>query len=306
MIDGNSIEHGYSRAFELQWQLLKIFEQRRKKAMKEDSSFTDQDGFDARRYSSLEGGQVYYFSKEISNFIMSSAASVPNVVLEDSDIPNESAFWYFSEPLRIPNSYIGPIRAIGWACAYKFPDSDQTYMIFMDKTPPANSCFLWVTFYQEDYSLSSLPVPATQIPWFFGQSLEKTIEEGKITIPIGEGIRPIKLKYFVAALMFIKQKLFNHQQIPVDRVTRQRTVGRKAVVPHINVYFLRKTYSKNNQTTPSKINWACRWSVRGHWRQQMTGPGRTQPRIAWVSPYIKGPVDKEIKLPSKTLFAVVR
>ncbi len=32
-----------------------------------------------------------------------------------------------------------------------------------------------------------------------------------------------------------------------------------------------------------------RWIVRGHWRQQAHGPGRTQRRPTWVPSYIKGP-----------------
>ena len=32
-----------------------------------------------------------------------------------------------------------------------------------------------------------------------------------------------------------------------------------------------------------------RWWVDGHWRQQACGPGRTQRKPIWVSPYVKGP-----------------
>ena len=32
-----------------------------------------------------------------------------------------------------------------------------------------------------------------------------------------------------------------------------------------------------------------RWWVGGHWRQQACGPGRTQRKPIWVSPYVKGP-----------------
>lgn len=32
-----------------------------------------------------------------------------------------------------------------------------------------------------------------------------------------------------------------------------------------------------------------RWMVRGHWRQQAYGPGRSQRRTQYVEPYIKGP-----------------
>lgn len=34
-----------------------------------------------------------------------------------------------------------------------------------------------------------------------------------------------------------------------------------------------------------------RWIVRGHWRQQAHGPGRSQRRPTWVPSYVKGPAD---------------
>lgn len=300
--------NGYSRAFELQWQLKGLFEQHRKILLKKagHDEFSPKDVVDAQRYSALESNQVYYFSKEISDFIMQSAYSVPNLVLKDSDIASESVFWYFSEPLKIVDSYIGPIRAISWACVYKFADSNQTWMPVMDDSPPHNPLLLWITFYQEGHNISPVPVPATQIPWYFGESMEETLKKSNSNLSLGQETRPIKLQLLIAALMFIKQKLFSQQKLPVDRATRKRTVGRKTIIPHINVYFLRKVHSKNHRAGSSEIAWTCRWSVRGHWRQQMVGAGRTEPRIVWVIPHIKGPEDKEIKSPSKTLFAVVR
>lgn len=37
--------------------------------------------------------------------------------------------------------------------------------------------------------------------------------------------------------------------------------------------------------------YSARWVVRGHWRQQAHGPGRSQRRTQWIESYIKGPED---------------
>lgn len=37
--------------------------------------------------------------------------------------------------------------------------------------------------------------------------------------------------------------------------------------------------------------YSTRWVVRGHWRQQAHGPGRSQRRTQWIESYIKGPED---------------
>lgn len=44
------------------------------------------------------------------------------------------------------------------------------------------------------------------------------------------------------------------------------------------------------------------WVVRGHWRQQAHGPGRTQRTTMWISPYVKGPAGTPF-LPTETVFA---
>lgn len=49
-----------------------------------------------------------------------------------------------------------------------------------------------------------------------------------------------------------------------------------------------------------------RWLVRGHWRQQAHGPGRTQRRATWIDPYIKGPPEASLALPQWTVYKVSR
>ncbi|MBS9532400.1 hypothetical protein KIH27_02215 [Mycobacterium sp. M1] len=40
-----------------------------------------------------------------------------------------------------------------------------------------------------------------------------------------------------------------------------------------------------------------RWTVRGHWRRQPFGPGRTQRRRIWIDPFVCGPEDRPIRNP---------
>ena len=44
-----------------------------------------------------------------------------------------------------------------------------------------------------------------------------------------------------------------------------------------------------------------RWVVRGHWRQQAHGPGRSLRRTTWVQPHVKGPEGAPF-LPAETVF----
>lgn len=53
------------------------------------------------------------------------------------------------------------------------------------------------------------------------------------------------------------------------------------------------------------IEYSHRWIVSGHWRNQPSGPGRTQRHLTWVSPHVKGPADKPL-IVKETVKALVR
>lgn len=42
------------------------------------------------------------------------------------------------------------------------------------------------------------------------------------------------------------------------------------------------------------VDWSRRWMVRGHWRLQPYGPGRSLRKSRWIDPYVKGPEDKPL------------
>lgn len=43
------------------------------------------------------------------------------------------------------------------------------------------------------------------------------------------------------------------------------------------------------------VEWQHSWIVRGHWRKQPYGPQKTLRRMVYITPYVKGPVDKPLK-----------
>jgi Protein of unknown function DUF45 len=54
------------------------------------------------------------------------------------------------------------------------------------------------------------------------------------------------------------------------------------------------------------VEWSHRWTVRGHWRNQPYGPGRTKIRAKYIRPFVKGPPDertlaRRIRVPLQTV-----
>lgn len=79
------------------------------------------------------------------------------------------------------------------------------------------------------------------------------------------------------------------QPLPSSHAKRAR---RASLQPEVTVVKLRRVvYPESEGHEPGSVNWTKRWIVRGHWRWQPCGPGRSQRRRIWVNPFVKGPED---------------
>ena len=49
--------------------------------------------------------------------------------------------------------------------------------------------------------------------------------------------------------------------------------------------------ARRSHGTGGPVAWKRRWMVRGHWRLQPYGPGRSLRKARWIDPYVKGPAE---------------
>jgi hypothetical protein len=77
-------------------------------------------------------------------------------------------------------------------------------------------------------------------------------------------------------------------------------LAKRAGLPgRVTVIELRRRAPGAAPSTSTPVEWDHRWLVRGHWRNQRFGPGRTQTRKIWISGFVKGPEDKPLKVTDK-------
>lgn len=69
----------------------------------------------------------------------------------------------------------------------------------------------------------------------------------------------------------------------------------------VNLRTLARRPSAPSEPREGGREYAHRWVVRGHWRQQAHGPGRSLRRTTWVPPHVKGPEGAPF-LPAETVF----
>ena len=115
-------------------------------------------------------------------------------------------------------------------------------------------------------------------------------------------------RWICSASMFLEQRIIQNAPVPIGRHVAHRA-SKLNVAPTCNVVQMRRLDRRRPdglvQDDTAPIEWQCQWLVRGHWRQQFyPSAGRHVPR--WIAPYIKGPDDKPMKPPQRTVFAVKR
>lgn len=86
-----------------------------------------------------------------------------------------------------------------------------------------------------------------------------------------------------------------------ERAQRRRAERARLAPPDVQVVALRrpKTEGDEHEPTEHDVHWSCRWIVQPHVRLQPYGPGRTLRRAILVGPYVKGPADKPLKVPTR-------
>lgn len=97
---------------------------------------------------------------------------------------------------------------------------------------------------------------------------------------------------------FLEQKVVVQHVAQTERHARRRA-EKENIVPEVKVVRLRKEVLRESaegyEPTDSEIEWSCQWVVRGHWRDQYHPSTQThEPK--WITPYLKGPEDKPLKV----------
>jgi hypothetical protein len=240
----------------------------------------------------------YYWGAAWCPLVREAARGLPDVVMGRDLLPAAGGYIWFASPLPLDQPDGGPFtwcRAIAWH----------------DLSGVDDQCLV-AAFVPTDRRPAGEPI------WFRGCGYGRSIFEyvGEVGAD-GESRGAARgaatarqlAAYFAACLLFLRQRILAAPQERADRAASRR-LEREGWTqePLIRVVQLRRRESAARERDGESVavDWACRWVVRGHWRQQACGEGRGQRRPIWVLPHVKGPPEKPLKPPRATVFAVVR
>lgn len=266
---------------------------------------------------SLNTSEIYYCASEMSGLIEHAAKVMDSSDKADSSIfPSKNGFCYFDRGI-VFNEYI-TIHGLYW---YKMEPEGWESTGLPD---------MWVVIafndtYKEPDLLSNIYSDSRLGRWSFcymttlkdgnpvvsdtacaiSAETAKLIQEGKVASV------EINLEAFVHSLFLLMQ-----QERIVDRSERTSSPNKKRVArlkkagktSDVVVVRLRKArYVGDVESREGGIEYSVRWFVSGHWRWQpyKNEDGVEDYKRIFISPYIKGPEDKPLKI-SKKVVAIVK
>jgi len=121
-------------------------------------------------------------------------------------------------------------------------------------------------------------------------------------------------RILMAFLLMLRQTITSTSREQVSPKQAQR-YAKKRLPSYVTVVQMRRIEGIHRAEGESKIEWANRWLVTGHWRHQPVGPaypgaieeqpGEFYVRL-WIAPYLKGPDGAPLKPSTRKVIALTR
>lgn len=293
----------YSEALDAQMELLNFWSQTQNRELWEQALVDG--GMDRGQASlsidwavdTLAVGEPYYVSPVICELLFEAAKSIPRSWKFTEDVLfTPSGFVWLKNPFHTPEED-GPTVALGWATIAL--TSQGRYLLPSAEDPGERAVI--ISYFEQ---LEVIPaVPMNVFLCKFGGDLSELLPE--------DSRRPEQAKQliclFATLTTFLQQRILVAPKFHADRASRRRAEKAKRRPPseEIRPVMLRKVVHAG-KGGHKDVEWACRWWVSGHWRNQPYGPvGQKYYRPKYIASYIKGPPDKPFRHPER-FFAVVR
>ena len=265
----------------------------------------------------LQAAETFSFNEETCAAIMEATASIPREApLSSVEIPTGAGWFWFATPLSIQTTTkaIETTAALLWG---------------WEQGPDREVAMRFSAYVQTS---KGNVMPSTRWYWELNQSFDEMLAAARASHrkhygPGGkfvgerdilgedktiEAISQLSL-FFLASCMWFKQKILVPAAGHIERHARKRYVREHKLseAPTVRVIALRASVRQpssepsepTGEGTVRKLK--HRFTVAGHARLQVCGPGRKDRKLIWVAPFLKGPEGAPFKQRTK-VYAVIR
>lgn len=237
----------------------------------------DPDAYAAFEISVLQRASLWWVSPEMCTLLEVAMQQLPHdIVLDDDVLLDRAGFCMFATPMLLTDAGTGTqdlvVDAVGWGPLY-IDDA-------VGFTGPGIgiSSYTWYT------RVGCAPLGRSE--WVEGQALDAFVA-GQLQRGPAYCTAAAEDRRLLAAVALLarQEHLVETTTVVPDRSVQRRAVrdGRAATVRVVRVH------PRHAAPGSSGGSLAVRTIVRGHWRRQPCGPGRTQRRTVWIAPHLRGP-----------------
>jgi hypothetical protein len=235
---------------------------------------------------------TYSWSEEMSACVWHAAQTMPrDAVLRESMIPARPGWWWFNKPLPIMTKRRAGIEALLWT------KSDDRVVV--------------AGFAR---NITTTPVCSFMYKWFFNsprpvwqdEDILRGVGDEDVTMEETNQVFFAVAGVLLAGWSWLEQRILMVSSGAVER-HRRKQIARDYDAPlpgDVKVIQLRRAESQEHVSGEhGVVDWSCRWVVGGHWRNQ---PYKEARKLLYIMPYVKGPADKPLRVPTHTVYAVTR
>jgi hypothetical protein len=272
----------------------------------------------------LVDAPLYWVSPEMCQLLQHAAPLLPPTTLVPELLPSESGVVFFAEALEGQDAqtegHTVHVSALVWGpCEFDVVDAAHG----RPETPPdAWGNPLIITEEEgteEDFIEKHGLVPGNEFRFKGNGTSISTWRKWERWLPLGRTDWPngfdtegefappnftqvqlasiIEDRRWLAAFAILSQQtnVTHTRVVETEKYAAKRLRRRKITPPKVRLVDIHKPKSAPSGQTRD-VHWTKRWLVRGHWRQQAYGPGRTLRRPLYIQPFVKGPEDMPLEV----------
>lgn len=232
----------------------------------------------------LREAECYSWARETTTAVHMACKSIPaRSSLAFKSLPSRAGWWWFGSDARVPFS------ALLWSVGFELEEVTLTPYVSNEHDTPEPSSF-WF--------------------WKFNEPMHEML--GRVTQENNWSrdtaiTNEVACRMLAAGCAWLQQRVAVMSSGPIER-HRRKQLARENDAPlpsDVRVIQLRRaeSTSERGKSSHDSPDWSYRWIVNGHWRNQ---PYKESRKLIYIMPYVKGPDDKPLKVPTHTVYSVSR
>lgn len=277
----------------------------------------------------LAAAELFYVTEDMTRLALAAAETLPVHNLHPEDIPTETGFVVFAEPIGayhpeatadMPADAVDVVTivATSWGPLDGVLEGDPgVWLTFWSASDPATEIPLVMkyqgmtrseaeTFYRRTRAKLTWDNEMVNRFGAAGIRIKETTRSG--TVVHGEDFDKAHVGWDqvknttvawgqvvrAAWLLMTQPGVTAVDEQPLPRTIRRRA-EREGYNPNaVRVVRIRDRANTPHREQPTERSYQVRWTVRGHWRNQWY-PSRDEHRPVWINPHIKGPQDAPLR-----------